>query len=136
MKMKDTEIKKNITYYDLEKTLKLIPKSIRGNDKWFLSGCCGEGLEASYISKKRGVKVICVDISKDQLKMVLLREKRDGVMLYPVLADAEHLPFKADTFELGVVHCGIHHLPNPHKGIEELSKVSKSGILLVEGMTT
>lgn len=47
-------------------------------------------------------------------------------------ADAEDLPFPDDSFDWGMVHAGLHHCRSPHRGLLELLRVSRKGVLVVE----
>ena len=44
-----------------------------------------------------------------------------------VVADAEALPFLAETFDAAVCRIAPHHFPHPERFIEEVSKVLKTG---------
>lgn len=46
--------------------------------------------------------------------------------------DAENLAFEDDTFDFCVVHSGLHHCYSPHRGMLEMYRVSKLGLLLFE----
>lgn len=48
------------------------------------------------------------------------------------LADAEDLPFDDDTYDWGFVHAGLHHCRSPHRGLLELLRVSRKGVLVIE----
>jgi ubiquinone/menaquinone biosynthesis C-methylase UbiE len=52
-------------------------------------------------------------------------------ILNPVKADANHLPFRDNTFE--EVYCGhvLEHLENPTKGLLELIRVTKGKLIVV-----
>lgn len=47
-------------------------------------------------------------------------------------ADAENLPFANDSFDWGVVHAGLHHCESPHRGLLELIRVSRKGVIVFE----
>lgn len=46
--------------------------------------------------------------------------------------DAEHLPFEDESFDWGFVHAGLHHCASPHRGLLELLRVARKGILVIE----
>jgi len=46
--------------------------------------------------------------------------------------DAEDLPFADDSFDWGIVNAGLHHCRSPHRGLLELLRVSRRGILAIE----
>jgi len=43
------------------------------------------------------------------------------------LGDAENLPFEDDSFDAAISAGSIEYWPNPQKGIEEMTRVTKSG---------
>jgi ubiquinone/menaquinone biosynthesis C-methylase UbiE len=49
------------------------------------------------------------------------------------------LPFRDSCFDSALIVMGLHHLPNPYNGIEELSRVSNRFVViidLIEPLTT
>ena len=48
--------------------------------------------------------------------------------------DVENLSFKDKSFDFCIIHHGLHHSASPHKGLIELYRVSKNGILVFEGI--
>lgn len=46
--------------------------------------------------------------------------------------DSENLSYQDETFDFGIVHNGLHHCISPHKGLLELFRVSKKGVLVFE----
>jgi SAM-dependent methyltransferase len=47
-------------------------------------------------------------------------------------ADAENLPFADGSFDWGMVHAGLHHCESPHRGLLELLRVSRKGVMVFE----
>jgi len=123
--LKESFIGDFINYYPLKKAISLLPFSLRG--KTVLNICCGDGFEAEYLVKL-GAKVTVSDISSEAVKAA----KRRCPQVKGVLADAENLPFKDENFDLVIVRAGLHHLPNPDKGISEMDRVSKQGFIFIE----
>jgi len=114
-----------INYYPLEKAISFLPFSIKG--KTILDICCGDGFEAEYLINL-GAKVTVSDISSEAVRAAKRRCKR----VKGVVADAEDLPFGNGSFDLVIVRAGLHHLPNPYKGIYEMNRVSKKGFIFIE----
>ena len=114
-----------VNYYPLKKAISLLPFDLV--DKSVLSICCGDGFEAEYVYKL-GAKVTVSDISDQAVKAA----KRRCPFLNGVVADAESLPFKNESFDLVLVRDGLHHLPNPYKGFREMNRVSKIGFIIIE----
>jgi SAM-dependent methyltransferase len=46
--------------------------------------------------------------------------------------DAENLPFPDKAFDIVSVHDGLHHLPNPHAAIQEMCRVARKAIVIIE----
>jgi SAM-dependent methyltransferase len=46
--------------------------------------------------------------------------------------DAESLNFKDESFDIAIVHNGLHHCYSPHKALVELLRVSRKGVFAVE----
>jgi SAM-dependent methyltransferase len=48
------------------------------------------------------------------------------------LQDAEQLSFPNGSFDVGVVHQGLHHCRSPHRALTELYRVARHGIVVIE----
>jgi SAM-dependent methyltransferase len=73
---------------------------------------CGEGRFTRLMASK-GAYAIGVEISKGCLKLAHKRTERTlRERLDFVLADAEHLPFRADSFNVVTILFVLHHLPS------------------------
>lgn len=46
--------------------------------------------------------------------------------------DVERLSFEDNSFDFAVVHSGLHHCSSPHRGLLELYRVARKGVLLFE----
>ncbi len=114
-----------VDYYPLKKAFSLLPFSLKG--KKVLSICCGDGFEGEFLYKL-GAEVTVTDISPEAVKAA----KRRCPHLKGFAADSENLPFKKGSFDLVLVRDGLHHLPNPRKGISEMNRVSKIGFIVIE----
>lgn len=114
-----------------------ICKKFLGNvkGKKIINLCCGGGADAEYFYKL-GAEITGVDISANYLKCASVRAKKFNLNFNLLVGDAENLPFKSAYFDYGIVHCGLHHLPNPYEGIKELIRVSKKGIVIVESFNS
>ncbi|MHA1470779.1 MAG: class I SAM-dependent methyltransferase [Candidatus Asgardarchaeia archaeon] len=111
--------------YPLKKALSMLPFTLKGVTA--LSICCGSGFEGEYLYKL-GAEVVVSDISIEAVRAA----KRRCHHLKGVVADSEHLPFKNRSFDLVLVRDGLHHLPNPSKGINEMFRISRKGYIFIE----
>src|SRR3989338_1010354 len=61
---------------------------------------------------------------------------RETLLLNPVkkkmIADANKLPFKDDSFDVVMCFDVLHHVDNPEKVVKELNRVSRKYVILVE----
>jgi SAM-dependent methyltransferase len=52
------------------------------------------------------------------------------------MQDAERLSFEDGTFDVVVVHQGLHHCHSPHRGLLEMFRVARRGVLAFEPRDT
>ncbi|MBN2547206.1 MAG: methyltransferase domain-containing protein [Spirochaetes bacterium] len=63
------------------------------------------------------------------------RMKKNSFLPYKYdYQDVENLTYKNEVFDISIVHHGLHHSPSPHKGLLELYRTSKTGIIVFEGL--
>ncbi len=83
---------------------------------------CGPG-HITKMMADTGAKVTGVDLAPGMVKV--------ASKLYPNIefkeANAEHLPFDADTFEVVLVNFAIHHFARPERACAEIRRVLKPG---------
>uniref|UniRef100_A0A7C3M8F5 Methyltransferase domain-containing protein n=1 Tax=Archaeoglobus fulgidus TaxID=2234 RepID=A0A7C3M8F5_ARCFL len=85
---------------------------------------CGTGFTTEEIARRVPEEnVVAVDLTPEQI--VKARAKL-GKVNY-ILGDAENLPFEDDSFDAAISAGSIEYWPNPQKGIEEMTRVTKSG---------
>lgn len=46
--------------------------------------------------------------------------------------NAEHLGFADDSFDVAIVHQGLHHCRSPHRGLVEMYRVARRGLVVFE----
>jgi ubiquinone/menaquinone biosynthesis C-methylase UbiE len=122
---KESLIGNFIEYYTLKEALSLLPFKVR--NMVVLSICCGDGFEGEYLHRL-GARVTVSDFSPEAVKAARRRCK----YLRGVVADAENLPFKDNSFDLVLVRHGLHHIPHPYKGLSEMNRISKKGFVFIE----
>lgn len=114
----------------IEATLENV--SLNKND-FVLDVGCGTGLLFPYIANRVQL-LLGIDISRRLLKKAETRKKR-----YPnthlLLADADHLPFKGQTFHTVFAITLLQNIPEPSTTLQEISRVSKNyAIIAVTGL--
>jgi SAM-dependent methyltransferase len=50
--------------------------------------------------------------------------------------DAENLTYRDEEFDFCIAHNGLHHCHSPHRGLLEMYRVAKSGVLIFEPRDT
>ena len=83
---------------------------------------CGQGRYTSLLLKK-GYKVIGIDINR-------LRLKQASKFADVILSDCHNLPFKDRSFDLVCILQVIHHIEEPQKTLDEISRLLKDGGVL------
>lgn len=84
----------------------------------------GTGLVADCIRRKTGAHVVCLDVIQD----MNANEKS-------ILFDGKNIPFRNDTFTMSICCFVLHHTPFQKKLIEEMKRVTKSKIIILEDVT-
>ena len=95
-----------------------------------LDAGCGDGVDLDNQAQRDGVEVIGVDMSEGGCRTSY--ERTQGrARAHVVQADLYRLPFAADTFDLAYSYGVLHHLGAPEHGLEEVTRVAKSGAPIV-----
>lgn len=118
---------KKIKYSEEEMTklISLLPK-----DSWVLELGCGAGEHSEFIAKIRNdINLVMIDIS---LKSVLetkkrLQESKRKGNFYFLVADAENLPFRENTFSGIIAVMFFHHLSSLEKCFECIRQTLRLG---------
>jgi len=93
-----------------------------------LVASCGNGIDIHYLQKQfDGVRFHASDISESAVTLTMNTFNIDGSV-----QDNEHLSFADDTFDYSFVAASLHHLLRPHKGLYELLRVSRKGVIAIE----
>jgi len=88
----------------------------------------GVGMGADYLEwLKAGAVATGVDLSSASLERARQRCKEAGYIPDLREADAEHLPFPDDTFDIVYSYGVMHHSPDPSQCIREARRVLKPG---------
>ena len=105
---------------------------LQRSDALVLDLCCGTGDLAFALGRGAKARIIGVDFSHTML--LRARQKAaecNGAAPLPFLeADALHLPFADESFDLVTSAFGFRNLANYQEGLREISRVLKSGATL------
>jgi SAM-dependent methyltransferase len=100
-------------------------------DKNIINVGGGHGEEAEFLLKNGAGAVTIIDIAEGQLKNACVRKQKHHLAnLECVRGDAEYLPFKDDSFDLGYIYMALHHFPNHARSITEVCRVSREVIFV------
>ena len=115
--------------YKFQEALKVLPFPIKGLS--VLDVCCGSGMISEFYAKV-GAKVTGVDLSEEAIKRAKIRKERYGFEAEFDVSNAANLQFPDNTFDIVSVHDGLHHIVEHKKAINELFRVSKKGVIIIE----
>ena len=90
--------------------------------------CSGLGREADWFAR-RGAHVTATDLSPQSVAYMTEHYPQMNAQV----ADAEHLPFDDNTFDIAAVRYGLHHLPRPIVGLCEMLRVARRHVIIWEG---
>jgi SAM-dependent methyltransferase len=94
------------------------------NLRW-LDVCCGSGILSEAIVQHSSPKSIAgVDLSPGQIAFA--REHRSAANITFEVADAMHLPFEAQNFDISVCGLGLNFVPQPEQAIRQMRRVTRS----------
>ena len=93
--------------------------------------CCGSGMAAEFYANA-GATVTGLDISPRSIDRAKERARRHEFAATFVVGDAEKLPFADKSFDVVTVHDGLHHLPNPLLAIQEMARVARRAVVVIE----
>jgi SAM-dependent methyltransferase len=91
--------------------------------------CSGEGLEGTVLADMGFTDVTVSDISDVAVKGSMERDKR----LHGIVINAENTRLEDGSFDVVIVQDGLHHLQNPILGFTEMLRISRLGVLFIEG---
>ncbi len=85
---------------------------------------CGTGFTTSEIISTVGEQnVTAVDLTPEQMSKAVVKYPSSHFLR----GDAENLPFKNSSFDAAISAGSIEYWPNPRQGIEEMTRVTRSG---------
>lgn len=90
--------------------------------------CGGVGGEASFFANQGFTNVTNTDFSTNAVEMCKRRDPR----LKNMEVNAEAIPLADESYDLVVVQDGLHHLPRPVLGLNEMIRVARRAIAVLE----
>ena len=93
--------------------------------------CGGSGMDAEWLARL-GIRPTILDISPEALARARIRAERHGFAAKLVRGDAARLPFSDHSFAMALVHDGLHHLDDPHCALDEMARVAKHELVVME----
>lgn len=96
-----------------------------------LTVCGGSGMDAEFLARA-GATVMASDISLGAARRTRERARRYGLDIAPLVADVERLPFADHSFDVVLVHDGLHHLERPYVGLAEMARVARRWVSVSE----
>lgn len=93
--------------------------------------CGGVGGEASFFANQGFNDVTNTDFSTNALQVCKRRDPR----LKTHLLNAEAMDLESESFDLVVVQDGLHHLPRPVLGLNEMIRVARRAVVVLEPHT-
>jgi SAM-dependent methyltransferase len=99
--------------------------------KSVLEVCCGSGMMSEALARQ-GARVVGIDSSPAAIARACERRRRYGFSARFLVADAERLPLPDRSFDVTMVHDGLHHLDDPYRALGEMGRVACEGVLVLE----
>lgn len=89
---------------------------------------CGNGFFSSFLVRE-GYEVIGLDVNERALRIARMKLNR---LFTPVIADAQHLPFRKKLFDVIILSMVLEHLQSPTLCLMNVNSVLKdSGIVII-----
>jgi demethylmenaquinone methyltransferase/2-methoxy-6-polyprenyl-1,4-benzoquinol methylase len=108
------------------RTVRLVPPTSEGP---VLDLCTGTGdlALAYWKAGRKRVPVVGADFCHPMLRIAREKMARAGHLLHLVEADAQWLPFAADTFQIVSVAFGLRNVSDTDRGLREMVRVCRPG---------
>ncbi|MDN7244951.1 class I SAM-dependent methyltransferase [Planococcus shenhongbingii] len=111
--------------------LPLLAEWLHPEKTWTILDIATGGGHVSRVLAPRVGTVVSTDLTEAMLENTAKHLQKDFDNILYVVADAEALPFLADSFDAAVCRIAPHHFPHPEKFIQETARVLKPGGKLI-----
>jgi len=115
--------------YKVRSGIALLAEDLAGRS--ILEVCCGSGMVGEMLAQEGGC-VTGIDCSLAAIRRARERARRKRFRASFFVADAQALPFCGASFDIVVVHDGLHHLGDPFAALAEMGRVAKRGLVILE----
>lgn len=113
-----------LTLEETEQVKEMVSMNL--TDKLLLEIGCGMGT-SSVMFALQGAQIVASDLTKHAVQMTNNKFQMLDLNGIAVQADAEHLPFRDNTFDVVFSSGVLHHTPNTEQAIDEIYRVLKPG---------
>lgn len=96
-----------------------------------LEVCCGSGMMAEKFASA-GAAVTGIDFSPTAISRARERARRYRFEATFIVGDAENLAFRDRSFDIVMVHDGLHHLEHAERAIREMARVARNAVLILD----
>ena len=109
-------------------TAQVVAAAVPGEARLVLDAGCGPDPGAgTLLGSRAGTTVVALDIGFGTVKLARAKAALGGVVLLPVVADVERLPFRPGAFDAVVCDDTVEHLPDDAEGLRQLHRVTRPG---------
>lgn len=99
------------------------------DNKTLLIASCGSGIDAYYLKKTyKPKKIYFADITINAIEKAQSNFSDQSF----ILSDNHNLAFKENSFDYVFIGDSIHHLKEPIRGVYELLRVARYGLMVIE----
>jgi ubiquinone/menaquinone biosynthesis C-methylase UbiE len=112
--------------YEIQPFMRSLMEFDNFRGKRLLEIGCGLGTDLLQFARA-GAVATGVDLTPASIELVKKRFALEGIPVDAQVADAEHLPFEDNTFDVIYSFGVLHHTPNTQKSIDEVYRVLKPG---------
>lgn len=96
----------------------------------------GSGRVSLPLVKETKLSIVGLDLSKEMLRLVKRKIRHSKARVDLLLGDAEHLPFRNESFNLLLCISTFHYFDSYHEPLTEFSRVLKTSGVFIYGEVT
>lgn len=90
---------------------------------------CGSGAVSSYFAETYAATITGIDVDKEEIRKA--QSRTNGLPIHFLQADATHLPFKDETFDVVTCFDVLHHIKTWKNALKEIKRVLKPNGYLI-----